>query len=135
MAKKKPAPKGMWEYINKDPFYKKCIHENVMALDIQREHALYNGRGKIEEVFAIVPVRQRYNYNPSGEHKGFHQWVALLRLELAAFEYKHRIFDKYPKRDFIAERLQIEQRFDFDLRDYPELQRRLYFYQIEATSP
>jgi len=123
-------PGKMREVINKDSFYKKCIHENIASNDIEIEHALsYSGR-QINELFALVPVRRKYNRNPSARDKGFNQWVACWRYSLASKDYQSEIKKKYPKVNFTLKLLALEQRFDFDLEKVPELKERLFKYRL-----
>ena len=118
------------EVINKDSFYKKCIHESIASNDIEIEHAFsYSGR-QINELFALVPVRRKYNRNPSARDKGFNQWVACWRYFLADEKYQSEIKKKYPKVDFTKKLLDLERRFDFNLEDLPELKERLFKYRL-----
>jgi len=130
MKKRTILTKKQRKYMNSDPFYEFCIHENIPAQDIEFEHALYFAGRRIQEIFAVVPVRMKYNRNPSAKVKGFNQYIALWRLQLSCYKYQIYIQGRYPKINFYKEFVQIEERFGFNLAEMPELKERLFKYRI-----
>ena len=135
MNKRKALTPAQRQYITDESFYRVCVHENIMSRDIEQEHALYYQGRKIQEVFAVVPVRRIYNRNPKAEHKAFSQWVALWRLFFSEDEYKERMFAEYPKKDFFKEQALISERYRWKLDNMPTLKYRLDFFRIRNGAP
>jgi len=123
------------DYMNNDPFYELCIHENVPANDIEFEHSLYFAGRKIQEIFSVVPVRRIYNRNPSAKVKAFNQFIALFRLLTADEEYRQRMIAKYPKLDFYEMFGLIISRYDFSIDNFPDTWKRLILYRITSDAP
>ena len=123
------------DYMNNDPFYELCIHENVPANDIEFEHSLYYRGRKIQEIFACVPVKKVYNRNPPAKVKAFNQFIALYRLLTSDDEYKQRMVMKYPKVNFWALLSDLQRRWSFDINDFPDVKKRVFKYKIIGSAP
>jgi len=129
--------KSQRDYMDNDPFYTLCIHENIWDVDIEYEHSLtYRGR-RIQEIFAVVAVRRIYNRNPPAKVKAFNQFIALWRLVGAENEYCLRMKEKYFKTDFESKIYLIEQRFGFNIYnpEFEKIAARLDKYRITKNAP
>ena len=127
--------KSQRDYMDNDPFYELCIHENIWDVDIEYEHALYYAGKRIQEIFSVVPVRREYNRNPSAKVKAFNQFIALYRLLTAEKDYRDRMAAKYPKVYFWTMLSNIMQRYDFDIQSFPDVQERVFKYRITKDAP
>ena len=123
------------DYMDNDPFYTLCIHENIWDVDIEFEHTLYYAGKRIQEIFAVVPVRLLYNRNPSAKVKAFNQFIALYRFLKSDNEYKQRMNKKYHKVNFMALLSDLQRRYGFDINYFPEVKKRVFKYKITKDAP
>jgi len=89
-----PIPNKMREEMEADPFMKKCVWSGEISKEkVSWEHCWnYAGR-KINEKWAIVPLRVDLNVNISGNVKEYCRYVSLTRAT-------NEDLEKYPKKNW-----------------------------------
>lgn len=89
------TPSGLLKKIRAAGFFEQpCVHSGEYGVEL--EHAwTYAGR-QIHEPWACVPVRPRFNRNPSADVKDWSKYCALKQ----AREWRVDLAAKYPKFDW-----------------------------------
>lgn len=93
--------------INEDPYYRSCARwrDGGCTHHITMEHTLIYGGSQIDEVWAIIPLCTYHHavnecQDGTGLDKKKNVWIALNRAT-------DEDLQKYPRRDFINERLTL----------------------------
>lgn len=75
---------------------KRCIHSHEQGVEC--EHAIFYAGRQVNERWALVPVAQRFNRNPSGKIKEQSAFYAMNQAK--DWGLWEQVKEKYPRRDW-----------------------------------
>lgn len=103
-------PSKLLQQLKDEDFWqKKCVHCGLPANDIEAEHALFYAKKQIQEREAIVPVRRKYNRNPTQDTKDYSKLCALNQYKEAG-KWEH-LCTKYYKFNWDQEYKRLTQKY------------------------